>query len=110
MSRRGRAVTPETLENPENGLELENRAGISEDALRARVVALRAALPDHSGVYCRACFRRGVTTLLEAIDIERHDVHHQVVALQAAHPPDPQPHSALSYLGGIEAALLALAE
>jgi hypothetical protein len=117
MSRRGRAVTPESLENPENGIELETREPDeatdepgSEERLRTRIVALRAAPPDHSGAYCRACFRRGVMTLLGVIDVERHDVHDQVAALQGIYPPDPDPHSAHSYRGGVEAALRALAD
>jgi len=113
MSRRGRAVTPQTLENPENGLELETRepeAVPEEQTLRARIVALRVAPPDLTGTDCRACFRRGWMTLLGAIDTERHDVHDQVAALQVTHPPDPAPHSARSYRGGVEAALRLLTD
>jgi len=113
MSRRGRSVTPQTLENPEDGFELETReleASPEEETLRARIVALRVAPPDQSGVYCRACFRRGALRLLAAIDTERHDVHDQVAALHVTYPPDPAPHSALSYRGGVEAALRAIAD
>jgi hypothetical protein len=113
-------VTPQTLENPENGLELETRepeaapeehsGWVSEQTLRARIVALRAAPPDLAGVDCRACFRRGWMTLLGAIDTERHDVHDQVAALQVTSPPDPAPHSARSYRDGVEAALRLIAD
>jgi len=113
MSRRGRAVTPQSLENPEDGLELDTRepeAAPEERRLRARIVALRAAPPDLAGADCRACFRRGWMTLVGAIDTERHDVHDQVAALQVTHPPDPAPHSARSYRDGVEAALRLIAD
>ncbi len=74
-------VKPETLENPERGMDLTTRgpvmdvavrvdvAGAPElQALRARIKALKVTPPEDRAPHCRACFMRGAEAALRALE------------------------------------------
>ena len=118
MSRKTRAIHPETLETPERGLELSDRAAAApepepeperdDSEIRRRIQAMKEALPIAVQGSCRACFHRGARAALEVVGGEGGDIRDRIAALKANYPPDPDPHDARSYKGGVEAVLQAM--
>ena len=132
MSRKHRAVTPESIDNPERGMELEDRGVLRapeaeepeidetprpptppeedepeddpEAGLRGRLKALREALPPAPQGSCRACFQRGARATLDAID-DHGSLRGQIAAIRKNQPTDTQPHSAADFKSGIAAIL-----
>jgi hypothetical protein len=82
MSRKARMINTGTLDNPERSLTLVDRtdepaaaevaaadhAAAELRVLRARISALKLAGPKDSQPHCKACFVRGVSATLRALD------------------------------------------
>jgi len=120
------AIRPEALENPERDLALVTRGPEEEkqdeqleeivpDApgspMALRETILRNILGGPPGT-CRACFERGVKAAATALDAEGAtlDLRTRIAAVRTVPPMDTDPHYAVDFHRGVEAALRALEE
>jgi hypothetical protein len=107
MSRRHRVIRPETLQNPEQGLELTDRdvRTFSDPQTLADRIAVARRLSPSMNDGCRDCWSHGRNAAVAAITGDEEGLEDRIVQAHLLEPKGSELHWRASWERGRDAAL-----